>query len=156
MNAFFGYGPRDAAPSYHGVQCHGVLWPADPASGPGGWPLAPPMVSGKVNVATRAAATHPGACDALAAFAGAYSVHALPDAAGGAPAELADVVIEPDGRGERGTGARRRGGWGSSGPTALCTRAPPSHAHAQPPPTHPIPRLRQGHGRRHRGGGLGV
>jgi hypothetical protein len=94
LASFFGYGSRDAAPSYYGLQCHGVLWPADAGSAPAAWPIAPPLVSGKVNIATRAAAVRPGACDALAAFAGAYAVHALPDAAGGAPAPLADVVIE--------------------------------------------------------------
>ena len=93
LSAFFGYGARDGAPSYYGLQCHGVLWPADAAAAPTEWPVAPPLVSGKVNVATRAAAVRPGACDALAAFAGAYAVHALPDGAGGAPAPLADVVI---------------------------------------------------------------
>jgi hypothetical protein len=101
MSAFFGYGSPDAAapaapPAYVGLQCHGVLWPADPASAPAAWPVTPPAVSGKVNAATRAAAVRPGACDALAAFAGSYAVHALPDAPGGSPAELADVVVEAD------------------------------------------------------------
>ena len=119
MSAFFGYGGAkgaakssegskngDAPPAYYGLQCHGVLWPADASaaaassssssnsSSSASWPITPPMVSGKVNVATRSAAVRPGAADALAAFAGAYSVVALPNEPGGAPAELADIVID--------------------------------------------------------------
>jgi len=114
MSTFFGYGGAAAKkssgeksadpPAYYGLQCHGVLWPADASAAPSSsgssssssasWPITPPMVSGKVNVATRSAAVRPGAADALAAFAGAYAVVALPNEPGGAPAELADIVVD--------------------------------------------------------------
>jgi hypothetical protein len=109
MSTFFGYGgakkkseaPGGDPPAYYGLQCHGVLWPADASASAASssnsnasWPITPPMVSGKVNVATRSAAVRPGAADALAAFAGAYAVVALPTEPGGAPAELADIVVD--------------------------------------------------------------
>ncbi len=34
-----------------GAQAHGVLWAAAPADTPANWPIAPPVVSGKVGTA---------------------------------------------------------------------------------------------------------
>ncbi|CAL5222727.1 g5133 [Coccomyxa viridis] len=81
LSAFFGYGKNDTD-SYLGLQAHGVLWVADPTQAPVNWPIAPPIVAGKVNVAGRAAAVAPGSADTLAAFAGVYQTHQLPDCAG--------------------------------------------------------------------------
>jgi len=47
LSAFFGYG-KAAEDAYLGLQCHGVLWPAVTAEAPVHWPIAPPIVSGKV------------------------------------------------------------------------------------------------------------
>ncbi len=47
LSAFFGYG-KAADDAYLGLQCHGVLWPAVTAEAPVHWPIAPPIVSGKV------------------------------------------------------------------------------------------------------------
>ena len=33
---------------YLGLQCHGILWPVQDADLPHYWPIAPPIVSGKV------------------------------------------------------------------------------------------------------------
>ena len=51
LSAFFGYG-KAAEDAYLGLQCHGVLWPAVTAEAPIHWPIAPPIVSGKVHYAT--------------------------------------------------------------------------------------------------------
>ena len=48
FSAFFGYGQADAQPGYLGLQCHGLLWPVMDADLPHYWPIAPPVVSGKV------------------------------------------------------------------------------------------------------------
>ncbi len=47
LSAFFGYGKNDTD-SYLGLQAHGVLWVADPTQAPVNWPIAPPIVAGKV------------------------------------------------------------------------------------------------------------
>ena len=47
LSAFFGYGKNDSD-SYLGLQAHGVLWAADPTQTPVNWPIAPPIVAGKV------------------------------------------------------------------------------------------------------------
>lgn len=48
FSAFFGYGQADAQPGYLGLQCHGLLWPVMDSDLPHYWPIAPPVVSGKV------------------------------------------------------------------------------------------------------------
>lgn len=50
FSAFFGYAAAEAsqAGGYPGLQCHGVLWPVVDADLPHFWPIAPPIVSGKV------------------------------------------------------------------------------------------------------------
>ena len=100
FSAFFGYGVKEAAGAYLGLQCHGVLWPAAGSDKPAFWPVSPPLVSGKVNIAGRSAAVSPGAADSLAAFVGAYATHVLPTEPG-APAaagsELA-ITVNPQGR----------------------------------------------------------
>jgi len=49
FSAFHGYGgPGAEAAGYLGLQCHGVLWPSPEAELPHYWPIAPPIVSGKV------------------------------------------------------------------------------------------------------------
>ena len=47
LSAFFGYG-KSEQDSYLGLQAHGVLWAANPADTPANWPIAPPIVAGKV------------------------------------------------------------------------------------------------------------
>ena len=47
LSAFTGYGKGDEE-SYLGLQAHGVLWAADPTQAPVNWPIAPPIVAGKV------------------------------------------------------------------------------------------------------------
>lgn len=56
FGTFFGYSkPTEAdeetadvgSQSYLGTQCHGVMWPAE-ADLPHGWPVAPPIIAGKV------------------------------------------------------------------------------------------------------------
>jgi hypothetical protein len=49
FSAFHGYGgPGAEAAGYLGLQCHGVLWPSPESELPHYWPIAPPIVSGKV------------------------------------------------------------------------------------------------------------
>ena len=104
FSSFFGYGKAAASASategaaaaeganaYLGLQCHGILWPAPGAEAPSLWPVAPPLVSGKVNIAGRAAAVSPGCADSLAAFVGSYATHVLPTEPG-APAAAGSVV----------------------------------------------------------------
>ena len=100
FSAFFGYGVKEAAGAYLGLQCHGVLWPAAGADKPAFWPVAPPLVSGKVNIAGRSAAVSPGAADSLAAFVGCYATHVLPREPG-APAAAGSelsITVNPQGR----------------------------------------------------------
>ena len=52
LSAFFGYGKNDTD-SYLGLQAHGVLWVADPTQAPVNWPIAPPIVAGKVGAPCR-------------------------------------------------------------------------------------------------------
>ena len=56
FGTFFGYTQEDgeeitavdnASQSYLGTECHGVMWTADTEL-PHGWPVAPPIVAGKV------------------------------------------------------------------------------------------------------------
>lgn len=49
FSAFFGYGQADAEPGYLGLQCHGILWPVMDSELPHYWPIAPPVLSGKVS-----------------------------------------------------------------------------------------------------------
>ena len=51
FSAFFGYGQVDAEPGYLGLQCHGILWPVMDSDLPHYWPIAPPVISGKVRSA---------------------------------------------------------------------------------------------------------
>ena len=51
FSAFFGYGQVDAEPGYLGLQCHGILWPVMDSDLPHYWPIAPPVISGKVHAA---------------------------------------------------------------------------------------------------------
>ncbi|KAK9904020.1 hypothetical protein WJX75_002682 [Coccomyxa subellipsoidea] len=78
FSSFFGYVGADTDMGYLGPQCHGCLWPVNDADLPHYWPIAPPIVSGKVNTAGRDAAVSPGNSDSLAAFAGTYATHLLP------------------------------------------------------------------------------
>ncbi len=48
LSSFFGYGKSDDD-SYLGLQAHGVLWAANPSDTPVNWPIAPPIVAGKVS-----------------------------------------------------------------------------------------------------------
>jgi len=51
FSSFFGYaGAADTEPGYLGLQCHGCLWPVNDADLPHYWPIAPPIVSGKVRL----------------------------------------------------------------------------------------------------------
>ena len=50
FSAFFGYGQADAQQGYLGLQCHGLLWPVMDSDLPHYWPIAPPVVSGKVRI----------------------------------------------------------------------------------------------------------
>ncbi|KAK9819073.1 hypothetical protein WJX81_008479, partial [Elliptochloris bilobata] len=93
FSAFHGYGGPEAEAGYLGLQCHGVLWPSPEAELPHYWPIAPPIVSGKVNIAGRDAALSPGASDTLAVFAGTYATHLLPAAEGGQVSPGAEVVV---------------------------------------------------------------
>ena len=47
LSAFTGYGKADED-AYLGLQAHGILWVADPTQTPVNWPIAPPIVAGKV------------------------------------------------------------------------------------------------------------
>ena len=47
LSAFTGYGKADED-AYLGLQAHGILWVADPTQAPVNWPIAPPIVAGKV------------------------------------------------------------------------------------------------------------
>ncbi len=50
FSSFFGYAAADATDSgYLGLQCHGCLWPINDVDLPHYWPIAPPIVSGKVH-----------------------------------------------------------------------------------------------------------
>ncbi|CAK0782825.1 hypothetical protein CVIRNUC_006020 [Coccomyxa viridis] len=77
FSAFSGYGEPGFLASYLGVQAHGILWPAAGAPAPAIWPITPPMVSAKVNVATRDAAAAPGGMDSMAFFEGSYTLQPL-------------------------------------------------------------------------------
>jgi hypothetical protein len=67
------------AGAYIAPQCHGLLW-HDGAThmAPMDWPIAPPRVAGKANVADRATAAAPCALPAAAAFDGEYDTLILP------------------------------------------------------------------------------
>eukprot|EP00884_Botryococcus_braunii_P008997 jgi/Botrbrau1/18099/Bobra.0687s0001.1 len=83
MGSFFGYGNDHSSDgSYFGIQCHGVLWPAATATLPSQWPIAPPLIAGKVNIRARDAAVSPFRSDSLTAFSGSYRTHVLPDSPG--------------------------------------------------------------------------
>ena len=58
FGTFFGYAQEEAeeittldtvSQSYLGTECHGVMWTAD-TDLPLGWPVAPPIVAGKVSL----------------------------------------------------------------------------------------------------------
>lgn len=49
ISSFSGYESAETS-TYLGTQCHGVMWPETPAL-PAAWPIAPPIVSGKVKKA---------------------------------------------------------------------------------------------------------
>jgi hypothetical protein len=53
LSAHFGYGKAEED-CYLGLQAHGVLWAASLADAPTNWPIAPPIVSGKVRARMRA------------------------------------------------------------------------------------------------------
>ena len=106
FSSFFGYGkaaatstiaatetPAAEGNAYLGLQCHGILWPAPGAESPALWPIAPPLVSGKVNIAGRAAAVSPGCADSLAAFVGSYATHVLPTEPGAPAAAGSEISI---------------------------------------------------------------
>jgi hypothetical protein len=46
FSSFSGYDSSETS-AYLGTQCHGVIWPETTAL-PAAWPIAPPIVSGKV------------------------------------------------------------------------------------------------------------
>ena len=56
MSTFFGYGKASGeeqvqemhALRYLGTQCHGIMWPAADHATLADWPVAPPMIAGKV------------------------------------------------------------------------------------------------------------
>jgi hypothetical protein len=48
FSSFFGYGQGETDVGYLGLQCHGCLWPVTDSDLPHYWPIAPPIVSGKV------------------------------------------------------------------------------------------------------------
>lgn len=54
MSTFFGYNNSGDVASelsklrYLGSQCHGIMWPAAEMATLPDWPVAPPMVAGKV------------------------------------------------------------------------------------------------------------
>lgn len=59
FGTFYGYTQEDgeevraidnASQHYIGTECHGVMWQAD-SELPHGWPVAPPIVAGKVGTA---------------------------------------------------------------------------------------------------------
>ena len=59
FGAFFGYGQAEDQPGYLGLQCHGLLWPVMDSELPHYWPIAPPVISGKVRCMTAGTAPHP-------------------------------------------------------------------------------------------------
>lgn len=74
FGTFFGYTQEDGedvtsldngSQSYLGTECHGVMWTAD-TDLPHGWPVAPPIVAGKVmperNTGLRACSSWIKAC----------------------------------------------------------------------------------------------
>ncbi|CAL8470616.1 g10158 [Coccomyxa elongata] len=100
FSSFFGYAAADAADSgYLGLQCHGCLWPVNDVDLPHYWPIAPPIVSGKVNTAGRDAAVSPGNSDSLAAFAGTYATHLLPAHDGAQVTAGAEIAITVNSQG---------------------------------------------------------
>ena len=60
MSTFFGYGKASGeeqvqemhALRYLGTQCHGIMWPAADHATLADWPIAPPMIAGKVKHVT--------------------------------------------------------------------------------------------------------
>ncbi|CAL5220251.1 g2231 [Coccomyxa viridis] len=100
FSAFFGYGQADAQPGYLGLQCHGLLWPVMDSDLPHYWPIAPPVVSGKVNTAGRDAAISPGSSDSLADFAGTYATHLLPAEQKEQVTQGCEITIKVNAQGE--------------------------------------------------------
>jgi len=55
MSTFFGYNNSDATVDdlaclrYLGTQCHGIIWPASDRATLVDWPIAPPIIAGKVS-----------------------------------------------------------------------------------------------------------
>ncbi|CAL8461977.1 g1508 [Coccomyxa elongata] len=112
LSSFFGYG-KSEDDSYLGLQAHGVLWAANPSDTPINWPIAPPIIAGKVNIAGRAAAIAPGSADNLAAFAGVYQTHNLPEVAG-KPADAGfelSISVSADGQPAVSVDGSSLGGW---------------------------------------------
>ena len=50
FSSFTGYSQAEGDVGYLGLQCHGVLWPVSDCDLPHYWPIAPPIVSGKVRL----------------------------------------------------------------------------------------------------------
>ena len=59
MSTFFGYGKKDEQEDdwqemqglrYLGTQCHGIMWPSAGEATLPDWPVAPPIIAGKVGV----------------------------------------------------------------------------------------------------------
>jgi len=54
MSTFFGYSNSDETVDeldslrYLGTQCHGIMWPATDHATLADWPIAPPLIAGKV------------------------------------------------------------------------------------------------------------
>lgn len=65
LSTFFGYGKAAGREldvemqglRYLGTQAHGIMWPAAEAATLSDWPVAPPMVSGKVSAKLNASFT---------------------------------------------------------------------------------------------------
>ena len=106
--------------AYVAPQCHGLLW-HDGATGqpPANWPVAPPRVSGKANMAARGAAASPAVLPSLSAFDGEYDTLLLPPPS--------SINVARDGAARRGPGLTIANGVVTLGgrrvPTATFSRA---------------------------------
>eukprot|EP00884_Botryococcus_braunii_P011962 jgi/Botrbrau1/20767/Bobra.0156s0002.1 len=101
FSCFQGYpGAAPSKLSYLGLQCHGLLWPADSLNTPQQWPVSPPLISGKVNAALRRTAQEPGANDSLGTFAGTYAIYELEKDGTCCSAPHLDITISKEPSGE--------------------------------------------------------
>eukprot|EP00891_Asterochloris_glomerata_P007330 jgi/Astpho2/7330/Aster-01632 len=106
-------GHAEAAPpasKYVGVQISGMIWPAGGPSSyqdwsississspaPAKWPMTPVIVSGKVNICSKAAAVAGGHADGLRQFAGSYSTTFLRSGVQ-APVKGPELIIRESG-----------------------------------------------------------